>query len=104
MEAALGAALDQVTKKILEEIEKGEKLSTEDILLLYLDMQYRELRGVRNEVKELRRELWETQRELAAAIAETSRRIDSIHLELSKKMDETNKRIDKLYEVPLGKG
>ena len=87
----------QVTKKILEKIERGERLSTENILLLCLDIRYRELREVGNEVKELRREL-------ATAIAETNRRIDSIHLELSKKMDEANKRIGKLYEVLLRKG
>jgi len=34
----------QVSKRILEKLERGKRLSTEDILLLYMDMTYTELR------------------------------------------------------------
>jgi hypothetical protein len=62
-EAVLSSVLSQVSRKILEKLEKGKKLSTEDILLLYLDMTYKSIRNTREELREAigsaRRELKE---------------------------------------------
>jgi uncharacterized coiled-coil DUF342 family protein len=44
-EAVLGTILSQVSKRILEKAEKSEKLSTEGILLLYLDPTYGRIEG-----------------------------------------------------------
>jgi hypothetical protein len=72
-EAVQGAILEQVSKGILEKLERGKKLSTEDILL-YLDTTFREIRELG---RELRGGIW---------------RLDS-------RMDEAARRIDRLYEL-----
>ncbi len=89
-EAVLGTILSQVSKRILEKLEKGKRLSTEDILLLYLDMTYRR-------IESLEERLTEEIRSLRGEVRDTNTRID----ELAKRIDETNKRIDKLYELLL---
>jgi len=98
-EAVLGSILSQVSKRILEKLEKRQKLSTEDILLLYLDLTHKEIRELREEIRETRRELREeireTRRELREEIEKTNRRID----ETNKRIDETNKRIDRVQET-----
>ena len=44
--------LAQASKRILEKLEKGKKLSTEDILLLYMDMTHNKLEELRGEIRE----------------------------------------------------
>ncbi len=39
-ETILSTILSQASKRIIEKIEKGKKLSSEDLLLLYLDVLY----------------------------------------------------------------
>ncbi len=106
-EAVLGSILSQVSKRILEKLEKRQKLSTEDILLLYLDLTHKEIRETRRELKE---EIRETRRELREEIDETNKRIDKVQETLSARIDsvqktllakieETNKRIDELYKL-----
>ncbi len=90
-DTVLSAVLGQVSKRILEKLEKGKKLSTEDILLLYMDMNYTELREIKEELRETNKR-----------IDETNKRIDSINQELPKKIEETNRRIDRLYELQAG--
>ena len=80
-EAVLSTVLSQVSKRILEKIEKGKKLSTEDLMLLYLDLVHKEMRGIREEIRE------------------TNRRIDKVQETLLAKIEETNKRIDELYKL-----
>ena len=70
--------MSQVSKRILEKLEKKQKLSTEDILLLYLDL--------------MRKEMRETNRR----IDDTNKRIDKVQEILLAKTEETNKRIDDL--------
>ncbi|BES82829.1 hypothetical protein [Pyrodictium abyssi] len=50
VESAVGAVVSQLSKKILEKLEKGKKLSVEDILLLYLDLQYKELKELHSKL------------------------------------------------------
>jgi len=87
-EAVLSTVLAQVSKRILEKLEKGKRLSTEDILLLYMDTTYTELGDIKEELREINKR-----------IDETNKRIDSMRHELPRKIDGTNKRIDKLYEL-----
>ena len=105
-EAVLSTVLSQVSRKILEKLERGKKLTTEDILLLYLDLLHREIRETR---RELREEIRETNRridqlgrrvdELARRIDETNKRIDRVQEVLTAKIEEVNRRVDKLYEL-----
>ncbi len=47
----VSTVLAQASKRILEKLEKGKKLSTEDILLLYMDMTHAELKELREEIR-----------------------------------------------------
>jgi uncharacterized coiled-coil DUF342 family protein len=102
-EAVLGTILEQVSKRILEKLERGKKLTTEDILLLYLDLTYRRIEGLEErlaeEVRSLRGEVGENLRILRE---EFKREIESLKSEIKKleaRLDETNRRIDRLYEL-----
>jgi uncharacterized coiled-coil DUF342 family protein len=116
-EAVLSSVLSQVSKKILEKLEKGKKLSTEDILLLYLDMTHKEIRDLREEIRETRNELrdeikrvearlWseikDTNRRIDDLNKTMSQRIDQLHANLLGKIEEVNKRINKIYETRQG--
>ncbi len=102
-EAVLSTVLSQVSKKILEKLEKGKKLSTEDLMLLYLDLTHKEIRETRRELKEEIREtnrrIDRVQETLLAKIEETNKRIDKVQETLLAKIEETNKRIDELYKL-----
>ena len=93
-ETLLSTVLSQVSRRILEKLEKGKKLSTEDILLLYLDLMHREMRELREELRETNRRIDEVRGTLLAKIEETNRRIDSVQEMMLAKIEETNKRID----------
>ena len=86
-QTVLQTLLSQISQTIVKKLEKGKKLSTEEILLLYLDL-------LHNELREMRRELGERANVLDRRVDETNKRIDHIRLELSNKIDEVNKRID----------
>ncbi len=96
-EAAFSALISQVSKRLLEKLEKGKKLSVEDILLLYLDMTYQEIR-------EMRRELREEIARLERKIEGLEKKTDETKDEIIKRIDEVNKRVDRLYEILASKG
>lgn len=48
----LQTLLGQISQAIVKKPEKGKKLSTEEIPLLYLDPLYNEIRGTRRELGE----------------------------------------------------
>ncbi len=125
-DSLLDAVVSQAARKILEKLEKGKKLTVEDLLLLHLDLQYRELRELRGELGELRRELaaeirgvrgeiTQVRREVGEARSETAERLDSLRRELLERlealrreltlrMEELGRRVDRLYELQAGEG
>jgi uncharacterized coiled-coil DUF342 family protein len=114
-------ALKMAVEHVLSKIREGKKLSTEDLLVLYLGTIVGDLKEIRNEiarldsridetnkridqtnqriddvVKNLSTRIDEIAKSLSARIDETNRRIDEISRSLSARIDETNKRIDDL--------
>jgi uncharacterized coiled-coil DUF342 family protein len=88
---------------VLGKIREGKKLSTEDVLVLYLGTIVSDLKEIRTEIARLDHRIDETNKRideiaksLSARIDETNRRIDEISRSLSARIDETNKRIDEL--------
>ncbi len=109
-EAVLSTVLSQVSKKILEKLEKGKRLSTEDLLLLYLDLMHKEMREIREEIRETNRRIDETNKRIDKVQEVLSARIDKVRESLSVRIDhvqetllakieEVNKRIDELYKL-----
>ncbi len=79
-----GIAYDAVkiaVEHVLSKIREGKKLSTEDVLVLYLGTIVGDLKEIRADIARLDHR-----------IDETNKRID----EVNKRIDETNKRIDDL--------
>jgi uncharacterized coiled-coil DUF342 family protein len=79
-----GIAYDAVkiaVEHVLSKIREGKKLSTEDVLVLYLGTIVGDLKEIRTDIARLDHR-----------IDETNKRID----EVNKRIDETNKRIDDL--------
>jgi uncharacterized coiled-coil DUF342 family protein len=74
-------ALKIAVEHVLSKIREGKKLSTEDILILYLGTIVGDLKEIRADIARLDHR-----------IDETNKRID----EVNKRIDETNKRIDEL--------
>ena len=107
-------ALKMAVEHVLSKIREGKKLSTEDILVLYLGTIVGDLKEIRTDiarldhridetnkriddvVKNLSMRIDEVAKSLSARIDETNRRIDEISRSLSARIDETNKRIDEL--------
>ena len=96
-------ALKTAVEHVLSKIREGKKLSTEDILILYLGTIVGDLKEIRADVARLDSRIDETNKRiddvvklLSARIDETNRRIDEISRSLSARIDETNKRIDEL--------
>jgi methyl-accepting chemotaxis protein len=88
---------------VLGKIREGKKLSTEDVLVLYLGTIVGDLKEIRTEIARLdsridqtNQRIDEVAKSLSARIDETNRRIDEISRSLSARIDETNKRIDDL--------
>jgi len=119
-----GIAYDAVkiaVEHVLSKIREGKKLSTEDVLILYLGTIVGDLKEIRTDIARLDHRIDETNKRidqtnqriddiaktlsariddvaksLSARIDETNRRIDEISRGLSARIDETNKRIDEL--------
>jgi uncharacterized coiled-coil DUF342 family protein len=83
-----GIAYDAVkiaVEHVLSKIREGKKLSTEDVLILYLGTIVSDLKEIRADIARLDHR-----------IDETNKRIDDVVKSLSARIDETNKRIDDL--------
>jgi uncharacterized coiled-coil DUF342 family protein len=112
-----GVAYDAVkmaVEHVLAKIREGKKLSTEDILILYLGTIVGDLKEIRTDIARLDHRIDETNKRideivktLSARIDQTnqriddvvkslSTRIDEVAKSLSARIDETNKRIDDL--------
>ena len=101
-------ALKMAVEHVLGKIREGKKLSTEDVLVLYLGAIVGDLKEIRadiarldNRIDESNKRIDEVVKSLSARIDETNRRIDETNKRidelarsLSAKIDETNKRID----------
>jgi uncharacterized coiled-coil DUF342 family protein len=77
---------------VLGKIREGKKLSTEDVLVLYLGTIVSDLKEIRTDIARLDSRIDETNKR----IDQTNQRIDDIVKTLSARIDETNKRIDEL--------
>jgi hypothetical protein len=90
-----GVAYDAVkiaVEHVLSKIREGKKLSTEDVLILYLGTIVGDLKEIRTDIARLDHRIDETNKR----IDQTNQRIDDIVKTLSARIDETNKRIDDL--------
>jgi uncharacterized coiled-coil DUF342 family protein len=90
-----GIAYDAVkiaVEHVLSKIREGKKLSTEDVLILYLGTIVGDLKEIRADIARLDSRIDETNKR----IDQTNQRIDDIVKTLSARIDETNKRIDDL--------
>jgi len=101
-------ALKMAVEHVLGKIREGKKLSTEDVLILYLGTIVGDLKEIRadiarldNRIDESNKRIDEVVKSLSARIDETNRRIDETNKRidelarsLSARIDETNKRID----------
>jgi uncharacterized coiled-coil DUF342 family protein len=101
-------ALKMAVEHVLGKIREGKKLSTEDVLILYLGTIVGDLKEIRAEIARLDSRIDETNkrideisRSLSARIDETNKRIDDLARSLSTRIDETNKRIDAVQATLL---
>jgi uncharacterized coiled-coil DUF342 family protein len=95
-------ALKMAVEHVLSKIREGKKLSTEDILVLYLGTIVGDLKEIRTDIARLDHRIDETNKridqtnqridEVAKSLRRGSARID----ETNRRIDETNKRIDEL--------
>ncbi len=113
-----GVAYDAVkmaVEHVLSKIREGKKLSTEDVLILYLGTIVGDLKEIRADIARLDDKIDKTNqriddvvKSLSARIDETNRRIDETNKRiddlarsLSARIDETNKRIDAVQTTLL---
>jgi uncharacterized coiled-coil DUF342 family protein len=101
-------ALKMAVEHVLGKIREGKKLSTEDVLVLYLGTIVSDLKEIRTEIARLDHRIDETNKRideivktLSARIDETNKRIDDLARSLSARIDETNKRIDAVQTTLL---
>jgi len=108
-------ALKMAVEHVLGKIREGKKLSTEDVLVLYLGTIVGDLKEIRTDIARLDSRIDETNKRiddvaklLSARIDETNRRIDETNKRidelarsLSARIDETNKRIDAVQATLL---
>ena len=94
-------ALKMAVEHVLGKIREGKKLSTEDVLILYLGTIVGDLKEIRTEIARLDHRIDETNKRIDQTnqrideIAKTlSARIDDVVKSLSARIDETNRRID----------
>jgi len=85
-------AVKMAVEHVLSKIREGKKLSTEDVLVLYLGTIVGDLKEIRTDIARLDSRIDETNKR----IDQTNQRIDDIVKTLSARIDETNKRIDDL--------
>jgi len=78
-------AVKIAVEHVLGKIREGKKLSTEDVLILYLGTIVSDLKEIRADIARLDHR-----------IDETNKRIGDVVKSLSARIDETNKRIDDL--------
>ena len=101
-------ALKMAVEHVLGKIREGKKLSTEDVLVLYLGTIVGDLKEIRTDIARLDHRIDETNKRiddvvksLSARIDETNKRIDDLARSLSARIDETNKRIDAVQATLL---
>jgi uncharacterized coiled-coil DUF342 family protein len=101
-------ALKTAVEHVLGKIREGKKLSTEDILILYLGTIVGDLKEIRADIARLDSRIDETNKRiddvvklLSAQIDETNKRIDDLARSLSARIDETNRRIDAVQATLL---
>jgi uncharacterized coiled-coil DUF342 family protein len=85
-------ALKMAVEHVLGKIREGKKLSTEDVLILYLGTIVGDLKEIRADIARLDHRIDETNKRIDDVVKSLSTRID----ETNKRIDETNKRIDEL--------
>jgi uncharacterized coiled-coil DUF342 family protein len=108
-------ALKMAVEHVLDKIREGKRLSTEDVLVLYLGTIVGDLKEIRAEIARLDSRIDETNKRidqtnqriddtvktLSARIDETNKRIDDLARSLSARIDETNRRIDAVQATLL---
>jgi uncharacterized coiled-coil DUF342 family protein len=101
-------ALKMAVEHVLGKIREGKKLSTEDILILYLGTIVGDLKEIRTDIArldhridEVNKRIDDVVKSLSARIDETNKRIDDLARSLSARIDETNKRIDAVQTTLL---
>jgi uncharacterized coiled-coil DUF342 family protein len=94
-------ALKMAVEHVLGKIREGKKLSTEDVLVLYLGTIVGDLKEIRNEIARLDHRIDETNKRIDQTnqriddiVKTLSARIDEVAKSLSARIDETNRRID----------
>ncbi len=89
-------ALKMAVEHVLGKIREGKKLSTEDILILYLGTIVGDLKEIRADIARLDSRIDETNKRIDDVMKNLSTRIDEVAKSLSTRIDETNKRIDEI--------
>jgi uncharacterized coiled-coil DUF342 family protein len=89
-------ALKMAVEHVLGKIKEGKRLSTEDVLILYLGTIAGDLREIKADIARLDHRIDETNRRIDEVVKMLSARIDDLAKLLSARIDETNKRIDAL--------
>jgi uncharacterized coiled-coil DUF342 family protein len=85
-------ALKMAVEHVLGKIREGKKLSTEDVLILYLGAIVGDLKEIRADIARLDHRIDESNKRIDEVVKSLSARID----ETNRRIDETNKRIDEL--------
>jgi uncharacterized coiled-coil DUF342 family protein len=94
-------ALKMAVEHVLDKIREGKKLSTEDVLILYLGTIVGDLKDIRTDIARLDHRIDETNKRIDQTnqriddiVKTLSARIDDVVKSLSARIDETNRRID----------
>jgi len=87
-------ALKMAVENVLAKIREGKKLSTEDVLVLYLGTIVGDLREIKAEIARLDNKIDKTNQRIDDIVKTLSARIDDVVKSLSARIDETNRRID----------
>lgn len=95
-----GAVLAEATRAILEKIKRGEKLSPEELLLLWIDLVHSRLDSLDEKVERVRRELLAA---LDQRVGELRREVVDVRREVLELRRELGSRIDRLYELLAGR-
>jgi hypothetical protein len=85
-------AVKMAVEHVLGKIREGKKLSTKDVLVLYLGTIVGDLKEIRADIARLDHRIDETNKRIDDVVKSLSARID----ETNRRIDETNKRIDDL--------
>ena len=100
--------LKMAVEHVLGKIREGKKLSTEDVLILYLGTIAGDLKEIRTDIARLDHRIDETNKRIDQTnqrideiVKTLSARIDDVVKSLSARIDETNKRIDAVQTTLL---